>query len=407
MANFGGVTLQNEIMSLLALSGEEKTDKGIVHTPKEIYQQPETWTETAKNLSANRTAIREFLERIGITAGDIRDRPNVILAGAGTSDYIGQAVSRVLRREWNCEVEAIPSTEILTNLSDFILPGKKYLMISFSRSGESSEGVATLEQTTEHYPDQISHLVITCNASGTMATFPGIFPLVLDDKVNDRGLAMTSSFTNMVIAGQHLAHTFSPEAYEEILRDLVAMGTQLIPEAAHLAAKLAQNGYSRMCFIGAGTLQAVAEESSLKVLELNAGKIATLAQSPLGLRHGPLSFVDEKTLLVAFLSSDEQRICYELDLLEEIACKNLGANSVVIAPRKMKRLTKITSNVLSLEVPAVVSDAYRAPVDIILGQMLGLFTSLANNMLPDCPGTGAIGRVVSHVKIYPALNPAV
>jgi tagatose-6-phosphate ketose/aldose isomerase len=66
-------------------------------------------------------------------------------------------------------------------------------------------------------------------------------------------------------------------------------------------------------------------------------------------------------------------------------------------------LANITSNVLSLEVPSTVPDAYRPPVDIIFGQLLGLFTSLANDMLPDSPSAGAIGRVVSHVKIYPAL----
>ena len=158
-----------------------------------------------------------------------------------------------------------------------------------------------------------------------------------------------------------------------------------------------------MCFIGSGALRAVAEESSLKVLELNAGKIATIAQSPLGLRHGPLSFVNEETLLVAYLSSDEQRICYELDLLEEIARKNLAGDIAVVAPHTTKRIANITQNIVSLEAAAIASDIYRAPVDIILGQMLGLFTSLANGMLPDSPSAGAIGRVVSHVKIYPAL----
>lgn len=394
--------MQNAISSLLSLPDQEKEARGIVHTPREIYQQPETWATTARGLSANRAPILEFLKTIGITASGTQERPNVILAGAGTSDYIGQAVSRVLRREWNCEVAAVPSTELLTNMSDFILPGKKYLMISFSRSGDSSEGVATLEQAAERYPDQMSHLVVTCNASGSMAKFPGVLPVVLDDQVNDRGLAMTSSFTNMVVAGQYLAHVRNAAPYEELLREMVHIGSRLIPAAADLASDLAQKGYSRMCFIGAGTLQAVAEESSLKVLELNAGKIATIAQSPLGLRHGPLSFVNEETLLVAYLSSDERRISYELDLLEEIARKNLAADMLAVVPRMTKRIAGITRNVLSLDVPTIVTDEYRAPVDIILGQMLGLFTALANNTLPDSPSTGAIGRVVSHVKIYSA-----
>lgn len=388
-------------MSLLSLPDEEKKSRGILHTPNEIAQQPETWEATGRSLSAARAIMVEFLQRAGIAASDGVDRPNVILAGAGTSDYVGQAVSRVLRREWNCEVEAVPSTELLTNMGDFILPGKKYVMISFSRSGDSSEGVAALELALEQYPDQISHLVVTCNASGAMAKFPGVFCVVLDDRVNDRGLAMTSSFTNMIVAGQFLAHALRPGSYEEILRELIAIGERIIPKAADLASQLARKKYSRICFIGAGGLRAVAEESSLKVLELNAGRIATLAQSPLGLRHGPLSFVEGETLLVAYLSSNESRIGYEFDLLEEIGRKNLAGEIVVVAPRITRRIATITRNVLSLDAPAIVSDRYRAPVDVIFGQMLGLFTSLENKMIPDSPGTGAIGRVVSHVKIYP------
>jgi tagatose-6-phosphate ketose/aldose isomerase len=108
--------LQSAIASLLSLSEQEKESRGIIYTPKEIAQQPETWAVTAKNIATNRSTVVAFLERIGVTADNLRDRPTVILAGAGTSDYIGKAVSRVLRREWNCEVAAVPSTELLTNI---------------------------------------------------------------------------------------------------------------------------------------------------------------------------------------------------------------------------------------------------------------------------------------------------
>jgi tagatose-6-phosphate ketose/aldose isomerase len=354
-------------------------------------------------MASARLLLLEALKAVGIESSNPKDQPVVILAGAGTSDYIGRAVSRIFRQQWNCEVMVVPSTELLTNMDDFIRRERRYLLISFSRSGESSEGIATLEHASERFPRQIKHLVITCNGRGSMARFPGVTAVVLDDAVNDRGLAMTSSFTNMIISGQCLANVLNPVHYEDTLQGLVTMAARLMPEAADLAKELAQIGYSRMCFIGAGSLRAVAQESSLKVLEMNAGKIATIAESPLGLRHGPLSFVNDQTLLVAYLSASEPRIDYEIDLLEEIAQKGLAGNMVVIAPRIAKRLGNITPNVLSLDVPSAVPDAYRAPVDIILGQLLGLFTSLANGMLPDSPSSGAIGRVVSHVKIYPAL----
>jgi tagatose-6-phosphate ketose/aldose isomerase len=46
-------------------------------------------------------------------------------------------------------------------------------------------------------------------------------------------------------------------------------------------------------------------------------------------------------------------------------------------------------------------DALRPPLDVIFGQLLGLFCSLEAGLKPDTPSpSGAISRVVSHVKIH-------
>lgn len=391
--------MPDALSALLSLPRPEQKSRGLIDTPREIYQQPETWRGTLRKLSAASASVRSFLEDCGLAPGS-QNPPAVILAGAGTSDYIGRAVSHVLRQEWGCEVAAVPSTELLTNLDDYIQPGKKYLLLSFSRSGESSEGVAVLELALEQYPEQIRHLVVTCNEASAMAKLPGVFTVVLDDAVNDRGLAMTSSFSNMVIAGQYLAYAFAPHRYEPTLYSLAEMGSALLPQAANSAAGLAKKDFSRVCFLGTGALQAVAEESSLKVLELNAGKVATIAQSLLGLRHGPMSFVNEKTLVVAYLSGNDHRLLYELDLLEEILRKQLTRELLVIAPRISSRIGKLTENVLSLEAPLAFPDACRPPADIIAGQLLGLFFAIENGITPDTPSNGAISRVVSHVKIH-------
>ena len=324
----------------------------------------------------------------------------MILAGAGTSDYIGRALSSLLQQRWGANVRSIPSTELLTNLDGYVLPGKRYLLISFSRSGDSSEGVALLQLALARYPAQIRNLLVTCNASGAMAKMPGVFAIVLNDRVNDRGLAMTSSFTNMIVAGQALAYAYQPEEYERVLGEMAAMGDSLLPKAADLTACLAKDRYSRVCFLGSGALQAVAQESSLKVLELNAGKIATLAESFLGLRHRPLAFLNDDTLVCAYLSGSEDVARYELDLLEEIRSKQLARSLLLVAPRATARIRKLTEYVLDLDAPQQFPDACRPPVDIIVGQLLALFLSIENGIPTDTPSEGAISRVVSHVRIY-------
>jgi tagatose-6-phosphate ketose/aldose isomerase len=145
----------------------------------------------------------------------------------------------------------------------------------------------------------------------------------------------------------------------------------------------------------------VANESALKLLELTAGKVHTLSESALGLRHGPMSAVDENTLFVMFLSSNETRRCYEIDLLKEIREKQLGKVTVVVTPKPDAGLNTLADYILLLDAPKTLEDEYRAPIDIILGQLLGLFFSLNAGLQPDRPSpNGVISRVVSHVNIY-------
>ena len=152
----------SRLLNLIHLDKEEKAKRGLTHTPGEIAQQPHTWATTFMNFQQRRPEIQAFLQSKGV-GPDSLHRPTVFLIGAGTSDYIGQSLIALLRQKWQCEVNAIPSTDLLTNFDDFILRDTKYLWISFSRSGDSPEGVNVLEKALKEYPE-ISHLVVSCNA---------------------------------------------------------------------------------------------------------------------------------------------------------------------------------------------------------------------------------------------------
>jgi tagatose-6-phosphate ketose/aldose isomerase len=351
--------------------------------------------------------LSQFLRTAGIRPDQEskeKSRPTVFLVGAGTSDYVGRALTPLLHRLWGCEVSAVPSTDLLTNLEDMVFADRPYLWVSFSRSGDSSEGLAVLESAIEKYP-KVRHLVVTCNKQGRMAavckTKPdSTFLLALDDSTNDRGLAMTSSYTNMVVAGHCLAHMFSPDDYEDTFSILLQAGERFLDRAQEVAAAIAQEEFSKACFVGSGVLRAVGLESALKLLEFTAGKISTLSESTLGLRHGPMSALDKDTVFVAFLSRDLRRRSYELDLIEEVHRKRLVKLQLVVTPDSTDQVGRLADHVLSLDAPDL-ADEYRAPVDVILAQLLGLFCSLRLGLQPDCPSpNGAISRVVSHVNIY-------
>jgi tagatose-6-phosphate ketose/aldose isomerase len=390
------------LSELLVLPESEKVARGLEHTPAEIAQQPEAWLSTFELFRKKREQIAEFLALAGIGASP-RPRPTVFLIGAGTSDYVGQSLTYLLRRCWNCEVIAVPSTDLLTHTDDWMIPEKKYLWVSFSRSGDSPEGVAVLESARRNYPT-IPQLVISCNVNGRMlrenADEPRVLGLCLDDAVNDRGLAMTSSFSNMVIFGQCLAHVNDLGTYEGILSQLVEAGREFLPRAADSAAALAKNAYTKACFIGSGALRAVAKESALKLLELTAGKTLTMSESVLGLRHGPMAALDQGTLFVCFLSGNRRVQPYERDLLEEIGKKRLVGCRVVVGGDGLGR-DSLAEHYVGSTAGIGIGDDYRPVVDVIFGQLLGLFSSLRWELRPDCPSpNGAISRVVQNVNIH-------
>ncbi len=396
--------MADPLRMLLDLPEQEKSERGLEHTPREIWQQPDTWKKTFERCRDQRSELNDVLRQAGIGRGNTSS-PTVYLLGAGTSDYTGRALAPLLRRCWSCEVWAIPSTTLLTEFEDFHRPGKEYLWISFSRSGESPEGVALLEQALARHRE-IRHLVITCNQSGAMAQLCAqhpdrAFALVLDDAVNDRGVAMTSSFTNMVLAGQCLGHLEEDSKFGDTVARMCEVGRKFLPLAGEAAASIASLDCRRVCFVGSGVLRAVSDESALKVVELSGGQVTTLAETPLGLRHGPLSSLDSHTLFVAFLSSEARKRGYELDLLREIDRKRLGRARAVVTAQGGEDAASLVDYTLSLESGETLSDYYRPVLDVILSQMLGLFFSMRCGLKPDQPSpAGTITRVVAPIKLY-------
>lgn len=375
---------------------------GAFFTAGEIAQQPDTWEKTFDIFKQNRERICTFLEATGLR-DQLENRPVVMLVGAGTSDYIGHALTILLREKWGCEVSACASTELLPNLDEYVVPGRRYLWISFSRSGDSPEAVAVVEQAIRLHPS-IAHLVVTCNAQARLIEVceeaKQACVVVLDDAVNDRSLAMTSSFTNMVLMGQCLAHAWSIEEYSAILKRLVIAGRSFMPLAEKEAERLSSLGQARACMVGTGPLASVAKESALKVLEMTAGQLKTMSETILGLRHGPMAALDAETLFVCFVSGEERRASYAADLLREVGEKEIVAERVAVGSASMReKMAPYCESYLAVD--DGIADAYRPVVDVIFGQLLGFHCSLARGLKPDAPSPGGvINRVVEKFRIY-------
>jgi len=379
--------------TLLSLSPEEQLRRGYGHTLREIAQQPVTWIETAEHLKGHREAIEKSLA--GVSA--------VVFTGSGSSVYAAECVAPCLHRGLGVPVSAVPAGLILTHPETCLPPAGPFLVVSLARSGNSPESRAVVDWLLESRP-QARHLFFTCNRNGALATSyrdrPDVRTIVLDEKTDDRSLVMTSSFTNLVLAGRALGGNL--EAGAAAALGLARAAAALLREQADALDATARSGFGSVVYLGSGCRLGSAREAALKMMEMTAGEVFTFAESYLGLRHGPMSAIRPDTLVVAFLSSDPLVRAYERDLLDELDRKGLGAGRVILGAGVPPGVVA-SSDVLVLECGGSFpgADEDLTLLDALAGQLLAFFRCLAAGHRPDSPSEDrVITRVVSGFEIH-------
>ena len=128
----------NEFLKLLGLDDSEKKRLGVVDTPREIRQQPQTWDKAVDLVTGQKEELKLFLRDAGL-AGE--KESTLVMCGAGTSEFIGNSVCNLLRKGFKREVVSIPTTSLVTHGRSILVEGRDYTVLSFARSGNSPESV--------------------------------------------------------------------------------------------------------------------------------------------------------------------------------------------------------------------------------------------------------------------------
>jgi tagatose-6-phosphate ketose/aldose isomerase len=361
-------------------SGSDSRNQRGAITLNEIRQQPELWPTTLERVArSNAHSI-------------VQDRA-ALICGAGTSAYAASAVAAT----WTNAL-AIPTTDLLTfsqqelshQAPNFASNG---VLVSLARSGESPESVGVIARIKQMFPG-VAHLAITCNEHGQLARLPGVNPLVLDPRTNDRSLVMTGSFSNLLLAGMAIARR---DFLTKHLPGIVATVNNAFPGLEKAAQRLASQSSSRVMVLTSAGLVPLAKETSLKVLEMTAGRTAALNETFLGVRHGPMSFLRPDSLVLCVLSSDAERRRFEEDVLRELRQKKLGHLIVVGSAASDSELGHDFIPAMAPDLP----DNLRGPFEIVFPQLLAYHLSLASHLDPDNPSPdGVITRVVQRFQLH-------
>lgn len=281
------------------------------HTYSEILSQPEVWAAALKHAGKAHTAWRSLLSNA--------KRPLIFL-GCGSTYYLALSIAALFRRLTAHPAIALPSGEFLYRREDFL--GKRAprsvrpLMIVVSRSGETSESVRAAQQ----YREEGGHvLAVTTRPASTLTTVAE--ETLLLPEAQEESVAQTRSFTSMFVGLNALAVLLGGHRtlWQRMQKTLPQAGKQVLERYASLAQQLGEDlALERFYFLGSGWQYGLASEASLKMKEISLSHSEPFHF--LEFRHGPMSMVNEHTLIFGLLSDTATA---EAEVLQEM--QKLGA----------------------------------------------------------------------------------
>ncbi len=379
---------------------ETLTSMGAQITTAEIKQQPEIWRDAYQIYLANKEGVDAFLAEARAMG---EGRLSVVFTGAGTSDYVGDTAAPYLRHAGNTDLydfKPIATTDIVSAPRDFLRADDPTLVVSFARSGNSPESLAAV-QVCKQFVKNVKFLNITCAPEGKLAVESAGDPnayTILIPRANDKGFAMTGSYSCMTLIST-LIFDEAPEDQKAAWVETAAkMGEAVIEREDEIAALLAGD-FNRVTYLGSGSFGGLAQEAQLKILELAHGLVATSYDTSMGYRHGPKSFVDDKTLVFVFVNNDPYTRQYDIDILNEIGGDKIAEHTVAV-----QQVAQTVYEGESFDFAGFdqLPEGYLALPFVMFAQVISLLNSVRVGNTPDTPSpTGTVNRVVKGVTIHP------
>lgn len=365
-------------------------------TLNEINHQPIVWSEVIDIVQNQKKEIQDFINK------ELTSDCKIIFTGAGTSEFSGNSIVNYFIG-LGLDAISIPTTNIVSNIEEYINPNKKTILVSFARSGNSPESVATFDMATEYVKD-LKHIVITCNKNGALAlrskTTKGNLIVLLPEKSNDKSFAMTSSYTGMMLTAYLVLTINNFDESKKMVKALIQSAEKNMNNHHLLLEKIAKEKHDRIVYLGSGNLNGIAQESHLKMLELTAGDVATFFNTPLGFRHGPKSILNKKSIVFILLNKDEYKRKYDIDLINELHTQKQIDKLVVIDYKEDLSVKKNCDYYINYDF----ADSNNLTLGInyvSFAQLYAFYKSVSLNKTPDNPWpSGEVNRVVQGVIIH-------
>ena len=334
-------------------------------TLQEILFQPTAWQKTIYSFEKQKSGIMKFMQ-------GYKDA-EVIFTGCGTSYYLSLIAADLYTRLEQGKARGVPASEVNLFPDTIFSHGQKYLLIPVSRSGKTSETLEAIDYFKKQSSD--GSLLITCTAESEMS---GICDKIFFcPEAAEETKYMTKSFTSMLLASQLIiAQLAGNKSCQEELIKLPQQGERIIKLFQPYCEKLAsENDFDRYFYLGHGAQYGIAAESMLKLTEM-VGTPAVVYHG-MELMHGPKYAVDNKSLIIYFLSESAEK--QEIDLLQKI--RKLPGKILLICEESGPGITDLADFVITLQ--SGLSGDSRLILTMLISQLYAYYRALAMGMEID------------------------
>ena len=326
------------------------------HTYKEIKSQTNAWTQALDIVNAS------ALPKAG-------DYDQVLFTGCGSTYYLSLAASALYQELTGRAARAVPGSELLLNTQTVVSrignPTYKTLLVAISRSGTTTETVKAVEKFKK---ENRGDVIVITNYDEVLSRLADVNIVI--DKGQEESVAQTRSFASMYVAATAMcARMAGRNDLVEAMKGLPVIGNSLIGNYESFAKEIGGNlNFDSFYFLGGGIRHGLACEANLKMKEM------TLTHSEpfhfLEFRHGPMSMVNEKAVVVGLLS-DVNRV-HEAKVLSEM--KMLGG-----------RVTSLGESEADVSFKSQIPEQVRGVLYLPVLQLIAFYRSVAKGLNPDRP----------------------
>ena len=333
-------------------------------TYKEIYGQPVSFQ-----------AVNDTLDTIFKTLDEVfaEKYDEVIFTGCGTSLYLAQASAHAFSTCTGISAKGMCCSELYYFPETYVGNGKKVLVVPMTRKSYTTEVRMAIDKVRS-YPG-VKSLAITCDPDSSKYNDY----MLLSPETPEDSVIMTRSFTSMIYLAVVMSYYVGGKK-EKIaqLKDYAANAESFLKATDEMAKKIVAEHPECNLFItlGQGINYGIANVCMNKMKEMSLSN--SEAYYTLEYRHGPMSLVDDKTLII--LLGNEDTVDGDAKLLTQM--KEYGAKVLAIGNNASKDFTDVD---YTLDMPYGYDSLQNAPIIGYIGQLIGYYVAELKNLNADSP----------------------